>query len=119
MLSEFHKNLQSGDAGSILARLLGIVYFNLGITPNRLDNLCSLYARNVTEDKADAAKIRNNLRSKIPNLSITWRMFIKGLQVARIVNVKFSIETESFNGTKVLHELDVNLEYAGEGQEDE
>ena len=111
MLSEFHKNLQSGDAGSILARLLGTVYFELGITPNRLDNLCSLYARNVTTDKADAAKIRNNLRSKIPAQSITWKMFLKGLQVARIVNIKFSIEATSFSGNTTVHSLDVNLEY--------
>jgi hypothetical protein len=105
--------------GGILARLYRQILMDLQVRPNRFNLLLKEASDNAKQTITDKSVSKyftaGNLRRELEKPEMTFKVFMKGVRLLKVVNFKICLELTFASGKKTIHSTDVNL---GSVQED-
>lgn len=100
-------------ANGRLREMFGLITNGGNLTLSQISNLLRTYVEDpkngVPQNRKDQTTERGNLAKQLDKDSMTWKTFIKGLQIFRIKRIKHTITVEWPNGRVTEHSQVIQL----------
>ncbi len=97
----------------VLSRLWRVILMNLGMKPESYE-MSLLETSKRAKQYANSDRLSKtmgiaNLRRELDSPTMTWKVFVKGLRIIRVVKVTLSVNLTFSTGVETTHSVDVDL----------
>lgn len=102
----------------VLSRLWRTILMQAGFTPTKYDislrNASDRAKVQLSADKSGNNRLAKtmsvaNLRRELESPTMTWKVFIKGLRVLKVIKFNLSVKLTFSTGKETVHEVDIDL----------
>lgn len=104
---------ETGGPGHLLASFYKKIHAELGIRQSLFVQIMDRYTRRVNLNKEIStnalSSARSNLRKELFKSTMSWRVFIKGLQVLNVKRLDIKITLHHSNKRKTVHDMSIML----------
>jgi len=114
VLSDKNKCIhETHGVGGVLAGLWRTILLDHCVTGLQFENLLNDFIasaqRKIPDNRVAKLFTRGNLRRELERTSITFKVFMKGIKLLRVVRMKITVELEFSRGDKTIHHTFVDM----------
>ena len=107
-------NKKVGESTNILAKLFRTILYDLDVTHGQLHrnilNYLEKQQMSVQKSVKEQTREKGNLVKELASNSLTWRNFVKGLQVINPVSAEIRVTLRWKRGRETSHVVNVNIQ---------
>lgn len=104
---------EARGVGGILAKLWRLILADMQMSPSRFEGLLTDYVRTLRkssfENRVARLFTRGNLRREFEKTSMSFKVFVKGLRLLGVNELKIVVHLKMNSGRVTTHEVTANL----------